>query len=104
MIDLWGWFQENWSKIVGKAVSRLTEADGKPGLSWEDIQVTAELIRQAEINFGTGAERRAWVLGQLKTAQKIVLPHLIELAFWTALNFANQQGWVQLKGGTNSNG
>jgi hypothetical protein len=95
-LDVWGWFQEAFSKAVGKAVTLLTQADGHNGLSWEDIRVTAELIRKAEITIGTGVERREWVLEQMKVVQKIVVPHLAELAFWAALNFANQKGWVKL--------
>jgi len=94
--NLWDWFQDTWDKIVGKAVTRLTEADGRPGLSWEDVRLTAEYIRQAEVNFGTGAERREWVLEQIQKVRNIVLPHLIELLFWTALNYANQKKWIRL--------
>lgn len=99
-LNIWNWFTDQLESIVGKAVQRLTQADGEPGLSWKDIKVTADYIRQAEVNFGSGAERRAWVLTQVQQVQKIVVPHLIELAFWTALNFANQKGWVKL-GGSN---
>lgn len=95
--DIWNWFRDTYEKVVGNAVARLTEADGQPGLSWEDISVTADLIKKAEVNFGTGTERREWVLGEMTKVRKVVIPHLIELAFWTALNYANKRGWVHLK-------
>ena len=101
-LNIWSWFVEQFETIVGKAISRLTQADGKEGLSIDDIKITAQYMRQAEVNFGTGAERREWVLSQVKNVQKIVLPHLVELVFWTALSFANQKGWVKLGNSTNA--
>lgn len=98
-LDIWSWFQGTWDSMVGKAIKKLTEADGEPGLSWKDIQITAELIKQAETDIGTGAERKVWVQDQMKKIRNIVLPHLSELAFWAALNFAKQKGWVHLGGG-----
>lgn len=97
-IKVWEWFTDTWSAVLGKAIEKLTSADGKQGLSWEDIQITAELMRQAEFNFGTGAERREWVLEQITKLRGIVLPHLKELLFWMALNFAKSKGWISLGG------
>jgi len=94
----WKWFTTTWESLLGKAVVQLTKADGKEGLSWEDVRITAQWMREAEINIGTGPERREWVLEQIQKARKVVLPHLVELLFWVALNFAKQKGYVNLSG------
>jgi len=97
-IDIFGWFKESWDKLIGRAVERLTEADGEAGLSWEDIQITARLMKKAEVDLGTGAERKEWVMEQMEKVLKIALPHLLELAFAVALNYANSIGDIKLGG------
>lgn len=95
-LDFWNWFKIKWEDLIGKGITWLSMRDGNPQLSWEDVKIAAELIKDAEIKFGTGTERRAWVLEQLRNVYNIVIPHLLELVFWTALNYAQQRGWIQL--------
>jgi len=96
---IWEWFRSSLADLLGRAMKKLTEQDGEEGLSWEDIRTAAELMRHAEFEFGTGEERREWVIEQIKNLRQIFLPHLIELVFWTALNYASKQGWIKLGGG-----
>ena len=95
-IDIWAWLTKGFAKLVGFVVSKLTSMDGEEGLSWEDVKQTAEWIKTAETSFGTGKERREWVIEQIKTFRKKALPHVVELLFWTALNFAKEKEWVSL--------
>lgn len=95
-INFWSWFTETWESVIGNSIRKLTSRDGQDGLSWEDVRITAMLMKEAEVSFGTGEERRAWVLEQVKLLRKVVVPHLLELLFWTALNYAKARGWVKL--------
>lgn len=94
-LSFWKWFTDVFAKMVEHVVSKLTMMDGEEGLSWKDVKLTAEWIKQAEIDFGTGAERRAWVLEKIKGLKKFA-PHVIELLFWTALNYAKEREWIVL--------
>ena len=100
-LNFWKWFTDAFKKAVEYVVSKLTSMDGKEGLSWEDIEKTAEWIKQAELSdaFGSGEERREWVLEQIRTFRKKALPHVVELLFWTALNYAKEKGDIWLGGG-----
>lgn len=98
-INIWNWFVNTWAKLIGNAVNALTANDGEEGLSWKDVQIAVQYIKEAEVKFGTGEERRAWVLEQLKKARQIVLPHLVELLFWVALNYSSQKGFIKLGDG-----
>jgi len=100
---VWNWFRDNIADLIQKVLEKLTKLDGQDGLSWEDIRTAAELMRHAEYEFGTGADRREWVIDQLKSLRQIVLPHLIELVFWLGLNFANKEGWIVLGGSDKTN-
>ncbi len=97
-LNAWNWFTATWSKVIGQAIMALTKADGKEGLSWADVQITVELIKNAEVQFGTGAEKRAWVVEQIKNLRGIVLPHVVELLFWVALNYAKEKVFIALGG------
>lgn len=93
---VWDWFTTKWSDVLGKALMSLTRLDGKDGLTWDDVKVAVEFIKTAETQFPTGAEKRAWVIEQIKNLRGIVLPHVIELLFWVALNYAKEKGFISL--------
>lgn len=90
------WFQTSWKTLLAKALQRLTDADGQPGVSWEDVEFAINLIRAAEKDLATGAQRREWVVSQLRAARDNMLPHILELVFWIALNIARQKGFIRL--------
>lgn len=99
-LKIWEWVTTSLTQLIGRAITKLTTLDGQEGLAWEDVRTAAELIRHAEYEFATGAERREWVLDQIKNLRRIFAPHLLELVFWTALNYASSQGWIKLSGKT----
>jgi hypothetical protein len=88
--------QTSWRTLLAKALQRLTAYDGQPGISWEDVEYAVSLIRTAEKDFATGAQRREWVIAQLRTLRTAMVPHLLELVFWVALNIARQKGFIRL--------
>ena len=95
---IWEWFQTNWPKMIVKLLGWLTEMDGKEGLSWDDFTQAVEWIKKAEFDFGTGAERREWVMKQIRDGLKKSLPWIQELLFSIALNYANRLGDIKLGG------
>lgn len=90
------WFRTNWDNLSTKVMIWLSQRDGEDGLTSEDFKIAVDLIRKAEEEFPTGAEKRSWVLENLATLRDIALPHLLELLFWTALNYASKKGWISL--------
>lgn len=95
-LNFWEWFTSKWETLTSKTLIWLSTRDGEEGISTEDFNIAVSLIREAEVNIGTGSERRVWVMEQLNKLLKFAGQHLVELLFWTALNFASKKGWINL--------
>ena len=96
--NVWDWFVGKWPKIIVKLLSWLTEMDGEEGLSWRDFEKTVDWIKRAEFDFGTGEERREWVIEQINNVLNKHKGWIIELLFSVALNYANRLGDIKLGG------